>query len=744
MKRPLLLLLVNIFLQVHLIGQTPTIQDCLGAIPICNRIYSETFVPSGGGNYPDEINPATVCGFPEEGSVWYTFKVNKSGDFGFLITPDQLSDDYDWALFNITNANCEDIFNNASLLVSCNAAAIYTQNGVLIDCAGRTGATGATTLDRQRGGCYGGTDQNGFPLAISTFNALINVQRNNTYALMVSNFTKSGRGYTIDFGLTDVGIIDNEAPEISHIDFPEKCQDNQITLHFNENIQLNTIPSSDNFLLIGPDGVEYDVSVQASSFRNFSNQVTLVIEKGLIDDGTYNFVLTANGTTHFLDNCDNPFSRGEFASDFELRSPGLPEVQLGIDTIICNPITLNASNKEASYQWQDGSTSAQLLVTQTGIYSVTINNSCGMTTDELSITLYELPNIDFGEDTLLCPTAELRLDATADIASYQWQDNSQNSSFTITQPGNYQVTVTNLCGVDIEEIQVSYREPLAINLGADTIICDGRPLSLTAYNENAAYLWQDGSNDEIFVANETGEYAVTVSNVCNSISNSRSIILLEGPPIIEFGEDQRLCPAEEKVLDASNQEATYSWQDGSTEANFTVTQLGLYEVTVTNACGTTRDDIAIDYLLPLDVNLQEDLFLCQPTALLSTNDHPDATYRWNNGIEKRALIVAEPGFYILEAETICEVKRDTVNVMACERCKLYIPTAFSPNNDGINDVFIPFTEADCVLNNFQLQIFDRWGNQIFESNNPTIGWDGKYKNQSVTSIIIKQKKLIKY
>ena len=103
----LLFLLVFIFIGNLVIAQTPTVQDCLGAIPICAQTYTETTSPSGAGNYPNEVNGTSqggICCMDNElNSIWYTFTVNQSGLFGFTLTPNNLSDDYDWAMFDITD-----------------------------------------------------------------------------------------------------------------------------------------------------------------------------------------------------------------------------------------------------------------------------------------------------------------------------------------------------------------------------------------------------------------------------------------------------------------------------------------------------------------------------------------------------------------------------------------------------------------------------------------------------------------
>src|SRR5574337_507039 len=116
-----LLLVAGFFLLLHGYAQVPTNQDCLDAIPICQNVYSTTVSYSGEGNYPNEINNSSSClGSGELNDVWYTFTVQQSGNLNFTITPNNSADDYDWAVYNLTNNNCSDIFTNPALEVSCN------------------------------------------------------------------------------------------------------------------------------------------------------------------------------------------------------------------------------------------------------------------------------------------------------------------------------------------------------------------------------------------------------------------------------------------------------------------------------------------------------------------------------------------------------------------------------------------------------------------------------------------------
>ncbi|MCE2773595.1 MAG: hypothetical protein LW750_09185, partial [Bacteroidetes bacterium] len=194
----LILLFLPMWIVTGLFAQTPTNQDCLAAIPICQNVYSTQQSYSGTGNYPNEINSNISClGTGELNSVWYTFTVQQSGNLNFTITPNNSADDYDWAVYNLTNATCAQIFTNPALQVSCNYSAT----------PGNTGPTGASTQTSQ--GAAG-----------TPFNAQIPVQQGQTYVINISNFSSTQFGYTINFGASSAVIFDQIPPQILTVNNP--------------------------------------------------------------------------------------------------------------------------------------------------------------------------------------------------------------------------------------------------------------------------------------------------------------------------------------------------------------------------------------------------------------------------------------------------------------------------------------------------------------------------------------------
>ncbi|RMF30438.1 MAG: hypothetical protein D6765_03155 [Bacteroidetes bacterium] len=636
-------------LPLALNAQTPTIQDCLGAIPICQQIYTEALAPVGDGNIHDEIQGTCMDG--ELNIIWYTFTVNQTGDFGFVLTPNNPDDDYDWALFDITHASCEDLPDDPSLVVSCNAA-----GGT--GCHGPTGATGDTNFDIQGAGCFTFPPNQSF--GWSPFNDLVPVVAGNTYVLAVSNWTGSPFGYTIDFGLsTGIGILDEEPPLLELVAPSDPCGGDLLLLQFNENIQCASI-SAANFELLGPGGpylltLESDLcDVGASYGKDFH----LRIEPPLTQSGAYQLNLLSNGLDEVLDLCDN--AAEPQALLFDLLLPPTLDVDLGPDLSLCEgeTLTLDASTPGADdYSWSNGSTAPSILVNGEGTYSVTVSNVCFSDSDEIVITFgNEPPPLELGDSLLLCSGESLTLDASLSSAiAYSWNDGLATPTRTITQEGTYAVTVTTPCGETSDAVWVGVLSPP------------------------------------------------------------------EPPPF--DGSSAPICPGEEVLLDASQPQVQYLWDDGSTNPTRLITQPGTYAVTLTNPCGTLSGQAEFLGPPPLTVEWNVDTVLCPGESLLLRPlvSDPDARLLWPDLSEGPEFLAPGPGRYLLRVSNKCEALDLTLEIPECPQCSIYAPNAFSPDGDGINDRFELYT--NCTPEFLHLQVFDRWGSLVFESKSGE-GWDG--------------------
>ena len=126
------------------------------------------------------------------------------------------------------------------------------------------------------------------------------------------------------------------------------------------------------------------------------------------------------------------------------------------------------------------------------------------------------------------------------------------------------------------------------------------------------------------------------------------------------------------------------------------------------------------------VDLGEDqyLFSCEPVVLDAGGGDGSESYEWQDGSVKRTLTVAENGTYWVKVYNEGCAVMDTVEIELCNGY-IHIPSAFTPNNDGLNDVFKVVTSDLTVT--FHMDIFDRHGQLLFETDDPEQGWDGKVK-----------------
>jgi gliding motility-associated-like protein len=172
---------------------------------------------------------------------------------------------------------------------------------------------------------------------------------------------------------------------------------------------------------------------------------------------------------------------------------------------------------------------------------------------------------------------------------------------------------------------------------------------------------------------------------------------------------------------------SYVW-NSSQELNDSylyATVTGLYTVGVANECGDAVDTVFVEFLPLPEVHLGNDTVLQYDTYITLDAGNSFSVYRWQDGSGSSLFMVDLPGTYSVEVadESGCKGS-DTILVMPVP-FRIHVPTAFSPNGDGVNDLFraIPSSAAP---HEFRMMVFSRWGERVFDSNDISLGWDGTY------------------
>jgi len=130
------------------------------------------------------------------------------------------------------------------------------------------------------------------------------------------------------------------------------------------------------------------------------------------------------------------------------------------------------------------------------------------------------------------------------------------------------------------------------------------------------------------------------------------------------------------------------------------------------------------------VDLGKDKIICDGDIIELFVQNIYTSYLWQDGSTNNSYTASLPGEYRVTVANENCIKSDTVQITLCKQStNVWIPNAFTPNGDGLNDYFMVESTGDFA--EFHLVIYNRWGNLIFETDNPKVGWDGKYKGDYV-------------
>jgi hypothetical protein len=334
--------------ETNSVSGPPTTGDCLGAIKICDSYYEYATSAVGIGNV-DDLGASTDCGTYEKNATWYTFTVETSGDFTFTVNS---TDDYDWALFDISGTeSCEDILNGTNLAVSCNFSATTGNTG--LDATGTSDSEGASGSPW----CQ--------PYAVTA---------GETYVLLVDNYSSTSTGYELFFSNVEAGILDTISPALYQITSNPSCGVTSLEFDFTELVDTSTVILSDFELTDGTTTYPL-TSVTSENGTEFDQSFNLVIGTALTSGGTYYLNLVSDVT----DACGNTVASGSLAFTVD----GVSAKAIKVNPTCANgndgSITVYAEGGTPTYtyDWNTGATTATITGLSLGTYTVTVTDNAG-------------------------------------------------------------------------------------------------------------------------------------------------------------------------------------------------------------------------------------------------------------------------------------------------------------------------------------------------------------------------------
>lgn len=407
----------------------------------------------------------------------------------------------------------------------------------------------------------------------------------------------------------------------------------------------------------------------------------------------------------------------------------------GMDQVICDNDAVNigeAALANWDYTWQ---ASQGLSNTSTAQPTLNANNSSGapivqtyimevdsmglgcIYTDTLEVTINPLPEPDLGDNFVLCAGETDELSVTAGFESVTWSVAGEvGDQITIDEAGNYSVTVGALNCFASDNITVTTPVFPNLDLGPDTSICVDQDIT---FGINALGEWNTGESLTNYTADTEGWYWQELSSMGCSIRDSVYLSVINYPNI-ELGEDFYLCP---------NTTATFqlpqagSWSTGTFSDELVISSPGNYSVVVANQQCAVADQVEALFISLPEVDLGEEVDICSGDQISfdADGDFHD-NILWSTGETESFITLYNSELLTVEVSNFCATVRDSVQVNFSDcNFQVYIPNAFTPDFDGINDVwgFEGMNVAE-----FELILFNRWGELVWQTDSLSDTWQG--------------------
>lgn len=409
-----------------------------------------------------------------------------------------------------------------------------------------------------------------------------------------------------------------------------------------------------------------------------------------------------------------------------------PVVNLGPDIAICNDIDtlLHANNPGAIYLWNTGAQTQTIRVAASGDYYVKVTNNGCVTTDTVSVVVFAPPVLQLGNDTGYCFQKAVIVNSPVSADVYLWSTGSTEPAIAVNKSGTYWLEIQKSYCTVRDSIQFTQRLIPVLNLGPDRTICKEQSVSIDITQAQVSNQWNDGIHSSIRTISAPGVFAVTATSD-DGCSVSDSLVLdTFVSPVIQLGADTFICKNTEIGLGVKEQYQTYKWQNGATTSTYIATSNGTYSLEVTDQNGCRASDEIVLKVMPLPiVKLQSEMRICDPDTFVQVTGN-FSSLLWNDGTSDAVFPVTAYGtFTVTVSDTnACTDKASMTVVNNCPG-KIYVPNVFTPaNHDGLNDEFYPVTQN---IETITFQVYNRWGEKLFETHKLLEGWNGLFDSKPV-------------
>ncbi len=437
--------------------------------------------------------------------------------------------------------------------------------------------------------------------------------------------------------------------------------------------------------------------------------------------------------------------------------------------LVCNgtnigtiDLTVNGGTLPYSYMWSNNAVSQDLSGLAAGNYTVVITdaNNCTVTNsvvltqpNSIQVSNLVVPVKCYGDSS---GTINISVNGGTSPYYFAWNNLSATEDIFSLRAGNYSVTVTDQNGCYVSSNNITVSQPARLNVApvAIPVSCIGRSngeinLLVSGGTTPYRYNWSNQLTSSNIRNLNTGNYMATVTDINScSVSTTQSIGIVPEIAITSLAQNTACDQVKTGAIDITMTGGTppyrFNWSNSSNTEDLSQLASGNYAVSVTDSrdCSIQENfNLTSNYSLQVEATESTEINLGESIQLTVTAnvDHGNM-YLWRSendlACSSCATTIANPAFtthYTVDVTDTngCQAS-DELTLTVNSITDIFIPNAFTPNDDGNNDVLELYgNKGSITFLNFSL--FNRWGEKVIESNDPNFKWDGTYKGEKVSS-----------
>ena len=365
--------------------------------------------------------------------------------------------------------------------------------------------------------------------------------------------------------------------------------------------------------------------------------------------------------------------------------------------------------------------------------------STGGSNNNQSVCLNEF-TLGLPETETICNGESIQMGVNGgEASSYLWIPNEgindPTEQYPIFNPSvstYYTVEYTDYCGeTQFQNVNIDVTD-FSIDIAPEIDLCNNEAFLFEPdVPEGSVLLWNNEIESPTFTVDEEGSVAVYGEYLgCSDVSSSMVAVNPLPAPLYPTENIVETCENEVVELNAYCDGCVYDWGGYDEPIYYSVNEAGVHTVEITNEYGcTSLFSYTIHVTSSPQITLDSLYQFCKGTAgVLSTGlNSTNMNVIWNTNDTTSMINVTETGAYSVYASNLCGSDETSTFVSFDEcSCDIWAPTAFTPDNDGVNDVFVPIIRCDAV--SYQLNIYNRWGEVVFYSTNQGEIWTGCVHN----------------